>query len=111
MSGTFNGLTDAEWKVMSIYIPEIPYKGIGRLKPDRRALINTIMYVLITGCRWCDIPVGEKWSKRSTAHEWLGIWSRDGTMKNLRQSLQSHADLQGMLDWKSGSVDGSFSPR
>ena len=110
MAGAFNGVTDAQWSVLSNII-EIPYNGRGRPRPDRRKLINTILYVLITGCRWCDVPVGEQWAKRSTAHEWLGIWARDGTITKLRQALQSIADLRGMLDWKSGSVDGSFSPR
>lgn len=51
---------------------------MGRPNPDLRKVLNTILYVQITGCRWCDVPVGDRWAKRSTAHEWLGILQKDG---------------------------------
>ncbi len=36
-----------------------------------RHVLNTLMYVLITGCRWCDVPRGEIWASKSSAHRWL----------------------------------------
>lgn len=109
MAGKFNGLTDAQWGKLSPYIAEEARKR-GRHMPDPRKLLNTIMYVLITGCRWCDVPSGKKWAKRSTAHEWLGMWGQDGTMRGLRQAIEHEADLYGLLEWMRGSIDGSFSP-
>ena len=109
MAGKFDGLTDAQWEIISDYIPDVPYV-FGRPHPQPRKLLNTIFYVLITGCRWCDVPVGPQWGKRSTAHEYLGKWKSDGTMDSLRRAMLELADLNGMIDWRRGSVDGSFSP-
>ncbi len=67
MAGKFTGLSDELWKKIEPYVPKIHYV-FGRPPPNPRYLLNTIMYVLITGCRWCDIPVGEQWGKRSTSH-------------------------------------------
>jgi transposase len=107
MAGVFSGLTDIQWEKLSGCIPEIPCKR-GRPKESRRKLLNTVLYVLITGCRWCDIPCGEIWAKRSTAHEWLGIWSKDGTLTKLRQVMLGEAELHGLINWERGSIDGSF---
>ena len=77
MPGRFEGLTDEQWKMIDPLIPEEPYV-FGRPHPDRRKLLNTILYVLITGCRWCDVPIGSQWAKRSTAHKYLGKWLIEG---------------------------------
>lgn len=107
MAGTFTGLTDTQWRKLSRHIPRYE-RGRGRRAPSRRKLLNTILYVLITGCRWCDVPVGKRWGKRSTSHEWLGIWSKDGVMTQLRQATQEEAELYDLIDWERGSIDGSF---
>jgi len=91
-------------------IPEFKYT-FGRPRPMPRKILNTILYVLITGCRWCDVPVGAQWGKRSTSHQYLGIWSRDGVFKRLRRNILEIAELHEMINWERGSVDGPFSPR
>jgi transposase len=109
MAGRFEGVTEDQWKVLNLLIPEEPYI-FGRPHPDRRKLLNTILYVLITGCRWCDVPIGPQWGKRSTAHKYLGIWEANGVLRRLKQSLLEIAELESLIDWSRGSVDGSFSP-
>jgi len=109
MSGKFEGLTDIQWMILMPLLPELLYK-FGRPRPDRRKLLNTILYVLITGSRWCDIPTGPQWAKRSTAHEYLGKWEQEGVMYRIKQGMLEVAELNGLIDWKKGSVDGSFSP-
>lgn len=110
MSGRFEGLSDFQWEILSPCIPELKYT-FGRPRPNSRYLMNTILYVLITGCRWCDVPIGAEWGKRSTAHEYLSKWSQDKTLWRLQQAMLEIAELVGMIDWTRGSVDGSFSPR
>ncbi|MCP5470253.1 MAG: transposase [Chlamydiales bacterium] len=86
MSGRFEGLSDFQWSIFSPFIPDLEYK-FGRPRPNRRSILNTIIYVLITGCRWCDVPIGKQWAKRSTAHKYLKIWSQDKTFDNLRRAM------------------------
>lgn len=109
MAGRFEGLTDEQWNMIDPLIPEEPYV-FGRPHPNRRKLLNTILYVLITGCRWCDVPIGTQWAKRSTAHKYLGIWQIEGKWHRLKCALLEIAELQSLIDWSRGSVDGSFSP-
>ena len=110
MAGKFKGFSEEIWRKIEPYSPKIPYT-FGRPPPNVRNLLNTIIYVLITGCRWCDVPVGNKWGKRSTAHKYLGKWNEDGSWNLLKTSLLEIADLGSIVDWNNGSVDGSFSPR
>lgn len=110
MSGRFEGLTDAQWNIIKTFLPE-PVKRVGRPNPDLRKVINTILYVEITGCRWCDVPSGEQWAKRSTAHEWLGHLQKIGALERVKNGILCMADLAKMIDWTKGAIDGSFSPR
>ena len=32
-----------------------------------RYVLNSLIYILITGCRWCDLPQGEIWASKSAA--------------------------------------------
>jgi len=52
MSGKFNGLTDVQWEIIFPLLPK-KTKGVGRPNPDFRKILNTILYVEITGCLWC----------------------------------------------------------
>ena len=53
-------------------------------KASKRKVLNSIFYILITGCRWCDLPKGEQWGARSTSHRWLEIWKQDGTFERIK---------------------------
>ena len=111
MSGRFEGLTDLQWGFLSSFFPPPPQKrGKGSPPADRRKVLNSILYILITGSRWCDLPKGEQWGARSTSHRWLERWMEEGTFERIKQGLLSVAHLNGLIDWESSSVDGSFSP-
>jgi transposase len=110
MSGRFEGLSDEQWNMIKSLLPE-PSRRVGRPNPDLRKVLNTILYVEITGCRWCDVPLGKQWGKRSTAHEWLGLLHKSGVWERVRNGILCMADLARMIDWTKGAVDGSFSPR
>jgi len=107
--GRFSGLTDMQWKLLQPLLPPVR-QGVGRPNPDLRKVLNTILYVEITGCRWCDVPIGECWAKRSTAHEWLGWFNEMGILDKVRNAILVMADLARLVDWEKGAVDGSFSP-
>ena len=111
MAGRFEGLSDLEWKLFEDLLPQPPEKrGRGMPHVPFRKVLNTQLYVLITGCRWCDIPQGEQWGSKSSAHRWLKRWYEDGTLLKLKQRILAVANEKGLIDWKYGAVDGSFSP-
>jgi hypothetical protein len=71
MAGRFEGLSDLEWKLFEDLLPQSPEKrGRGMPHVPFRKVLNTQLYVLITGCRWCDIPRGAQWASKSSAHRW-----------------------------------------
>jgi len=112
MAGRFEGLTDIQWATLEPLLPPLPAKRTrGYPKADRRKTLNSLLYILITGCRWCDLPVGEQWGKRSSTHRWHLIWSQDGFYERLQEATLNQAELKGLIDWEASSVDGSFSPR
>ena len=114
MAGKFDGLSDREWELFAdVFADPEPKPGPkgGRPRTPARKVLNTIGYVLITGCRWVDVPTGPDWAPRSTAHDWLQIWIKDGTFDLIRQRLLGIAQTRGLLDWEYGAIDGSFSPR
>jgi transposase len=110
MAGRFEGLSDLEWKLFEdlFAIPE--RRGKGMPHAPYRDVLNTLMYVLITGCRWCDVPRGQQWASKSSAHRWLKRWQHDGTLAALEQRVLKIAQEQGLIRWEYGAVDGSFSP-
>jgi transposase len=61
MPGKFNGLTDSEWELLRRLLPG-EKKATG--SAEAISVLNTIFYLLITGCRWCDVPIGKKWAKK-----------------------------------------------
>ena len=57
MAGRFEGVSDLECKLFEDVLPKEPEKrGKGMPHVPFRAVLNTLLYVLITGCRWCDVP-------------------------------------------------------
>ena len=66
MAGTFEGLSDLEWKLFAdLFPPEPTKRGRGMPATPFRKVVNTLLYVLITGCRWCDLPRGPQWPPRA----------------------------------------------
>ena len=77
-------LTDEEWALVEPRIP--PAKpGGNRRRVDVREVVNAIMYILTTGCQWRALP--KDLPPRSTVHDYLDLWSYDGTLYRIHHSL------------------------
>ena len=111
MAGRFEGMSDDVWSVFEGMLPAAPAKrGRGFPHAPFRLVLNSILYVLITGSRWCDIPKEpDVFSSKSSAHRWLVRWQEDGTLHKIERGMVAMADLCDQIDWKRASVDGSFS--
>lgn len=109
MAGRFDGLSDAEWKLFEPIFPVSGKRGPGRPKVSPRKALNLLLYILITGCRWCDLPRGPQWASKSSSHRRLKSWYLDGTLSQIKAVLLGIAQNEGQIQWQSGAVDGSFS--
>jgi len=111
MAGRFEGLSDLEWPLFAdLFPPRSAPRGRGMPHVPFRAVVNTLLYVLITGCRWCDVPRGPQWASKSSAHRWLQRWQADGTLAAMHARLLGLAEERGMIQWPYGAVESSFSP-
>jgi len=52
----FREIGDFEWEVVRPFLP--PRFRVGRPRAGDRMVLNGILYVLTSDCRWCDMPVG-----------------------------------------------------
>ncbi|MBW4455430.1 MAG: transposase, partial [Nostoc indistinguendum CM1-VF10] len=85
MAGRFEGLSDLEWKLFEDIFPNEPKKrGKGMPHAPYRHVLNSMLYILITGCRWCDLPRGNVWASKSSSHRWLKRWRSDGTFEYIQ---------------------------
>jgi transposase len=77
-------LTDSEWALVAPMIP--PGKRGGRKRSvNLREVLNTIFYVLSTGCQWNALP--KDLVPKSTAYDYLDLWDWNGTLERIHHAL------------------------
>ncbi len=104
----FQGLNREQWALIKPLFPKPPGSKFGRKDLSPKRVMNTILWVLITGARWIDIPVGPRWAARSTAHEWLGHWQKTGLLEKVLNLLLEKADALKLTGFDRLKVDGFF---
>ncbi len=77
-------LTDEEWALVAPLLPPARSGGNKR-SVNLREVVNGLMSVLGTGCRWRAIP--KDLPPRSTVHGYFDLWDYDGTLKRLHHAL------------------------
>src|SRR5215475_802 len=76
--------TDSEWAIVEPLIP--PARQGGRKRSvNVREVLNGIFYILWTGCQWKALPKDPP--PKSTVHDYLELWNRDGTLERSRNWL------------------------
>ncbi len=100
----FAELSDEQWEFIKPHVPPQPI--VGRKRADDRKTINGILYVLITGCRWHDMP--QLYGSYQTAWRRLKWWSREGIWNKILVAAQEHAYSIGKLDLEIIAVDSTL---
>jgi transposase len=67
-----------------------------------------ILYILITGCRWQDLP--REYGAPTTVWCRLKRWGEEGVWERIWRAALAALDRQGQLDWSMAFLDGSFAP-
>lgn len=84
-------LTDAQWELMQIVIPEAKPGGRPR-SVDMREIINALLYVNRSGCQWDMLP--HDFPPKSTVYEYFAAWRADGTWQQMLDVLrEGHREL------------------
>jgi len=102
----FTELTDGQWNYLRPFLP--PQPGVERKRADDRRIINGILFVLTTGCRWRDVP--RRYGAPVTAWRRLRRWSEEGVWDTIAivEALRDAAYQQGNLSLAVVSVDSSL---
>ncbi len=102
----FKKLTDSQWNTIQPHLPK-PSKT-GRPRSDDMTTINAILFVLITGCRWIDLPV--QYGSKSSAHRRFQDLQQKGIWKKILSELIKSAHKQNKTNLHNISVDSSSIP-
>lgn len=71
-------------------------------------LLNGVLFVLKTGCRWQDIPPSTCIHGYASCWRRLRFWQKKGALKYVWQQILVLLDRQGELDLSLGNLDGSL---
>src|SRR5262245_31519180 len=96
--------TDQQWACIQPLLP--PPAHTGRPRANDRRTIDGILYVLITGSRWQDLP--GQYGAPTTVWRRLKRWSGEGVWERIWRAALAALDQQGLLDWSMAVLDGSF---
>jgi transposase len=82
-----SSLTDAMWAVLAPLMPVRDLRKGGRpRKYGDRLILDSIFYVLRSGCPWRMIP--HDLAPHDAAHRWFTAWRKDGTWDAVHDELR-----------------------
>jgi putative transposase len=73
-------LTDEQWELMQIVIPEVKPGGRPR-SVNMREVINAMLYLNRSGCQWDMLP--HDLPPKSSVYEYFAAWRDDGTWQRM----------------------------
>src|SRR5258705_4751624 len=99
-------LTEQQWAFIRPLLP--PPARTGRPRANGRRTLEGILYILVTGSRWQDLP--REYGAPTTVWRRLKRWGEMGIWEHIWRAALAHLDQAGQLDWSMAFLDGSFAP-
>jgi len=78
----------------------------GRPPADLYEIVNGMLYVLSTGCRWRDLPHDYRVSY-VTCYRYFIKWVNNGTFRKMFEELKYQANKKNLLHWRNAYLDAS----
>ncbi|PIT90067.1 hypothetical protein COU23_00600 [Candidatus Kuenenbacteria bacterium CG10_big_fil_rev_8_21_14_0_10_36_11] len=78
----------------------------GRPPADLYEVVNGMLYVLSTGCRWRDLP-HDYGVSYVTCYRHFIRWVNNGKLKKIFEELKQRADKKNLLHWRNAYLDAS----
>jgi len=95
-------LSDTQWSRLKRLVPRP--KRRGRPRVNEREVLNGILYVLSTGCRWEDLPHDIK-ASHQTCNRRLLEYQRRRVWQKMLGALMKEAARRRLLNLKNASHD------
>ena len=101
-------LTDEQWALLELLLPEPPRRADGRGRPWRcqREVLNAVLWILRSGARWKDLPA--HFPPYQTCHRRYQSWVRSGALRVVLETLAEDLREAGQIDLSECYVDGTF---
>ena len=97
----FKELTNEEWDFIRPCLPSPA--STGRTRADDRKTINGILFVLITGCKWADMP--RSYGSPVTAGRRLRNWQKEEVWSEIMRRLKNEAYRADKISVETVSID------
>ena len=97
-------LTDEQWHRICPLLPR--EAATGRPRANEREILNGILYVLVTGVQWEEVPHDIQASPK-TCHRRLLEYQRRRIGQKIVAALLQEASRRGFLNLKNAYHDGS----
>lgn len=94
-----------QFRLLAPYLA-VRSKRTGRPRADLKDVIDGILYVLSTGCRWGDLP-HDYGVSYATCYRYFSRWVKDGTLKRIFLFLKEEANRRNYLHWRNAYIDAS----
>ncbi len=102
-------LTDDQWFLIEDLFPEArPNPLGGRPRHPNRDCLEGILFVLLTGCRWKDLP--RSFPSKSVCHQRFTLWVTTGVFQRAWWRLLELKDDLKQLDLDTLLGDATFIP-
>jgi len=98
-------LTDVEFSAIRVYLPSQKAGSSGRPWNDHRTVINGILWILVTGSPWRDLP--DEFGKWQTIYGRFRRWRNEGLWDRIFCRLLHRVDKLEGIDRSLWCVDGS----
>ena len=96
-------LKEEEWLAVVDLLPKP--KRTGRPARPARDMLNGMIWILMTGAPWRDLP--ERYGPWETVYRRFREWDGAGVLDRILKRLRWRLDEDGYIDWSELYVDGS----
>lgn len=89
----FEQLTDMQWALLEGLFKEPEKRGRGKPHAPWRAVVNSVLHVYLTGCKWDAVPKLPGYASKSTSHRWFVRWKEIGLLDQIVALVRSNEPL------------------
>ena len=94
-------------KLLELIRRVTPKRGpMGRPRRQDRQVLSGILWVLLKGARWCDLPA--EYPPYQTCHRRFQEWVQTGVWQSVLASIAQEFHTRGLYEYAEGFIDGTF---
>ena len=76
-----NEVSDEQWELIEPMLPVQRRGGRGRPRCDQRKMLKGMMWILLSGARWRNVPEG--FGRWETVYHYCSRWRKDGVFDRI----------------------------